>query len=427
MQRPVKPWFWAILNLPFGATSGFVSVMLGFILKEQGMNDDVIAGLVALNLLPHTWKVIWAPIADSTLTRKRWYVLANIVSTATILGLAFVPITKAKLGLIEVLVFTNSLAITFVGMAVEGLMAHATPPERRGTAAGWFQVGNVGGAGLGGGLGLFIAEHVSSRVAFIVIAAVLFACMFALYAVPEAPRVPVADEAHPDAPRRGFWHALRMLLRRMLEVILELWRMVSTRRGVAAVILVFLPIGSAAAQGIFSGKIATDWGAGAELVATTTGVAAGIAATFGCLLGGWLSDRIGRRNAYMLGGIILAIVAAGMAVSPQNPTTYTIFTLGYQFAGGVAFGTFTGFVLEVIGTGAAATKYNLLASLSNFPIWYMTQIDGWASAKYGPVSMLFVDGASEIAAIAFFLVVLLIVRPGKERVPEPELPKAKVA
>ena len=88
MQRIVSPWIWAILNLPFGATSGFVAVMLAFILKEQGMDDGVIAAIVALNLLPHTFKVLWAPIADSTLTRKRWYVLANLVSCGTILGLA---------------------------------------------------------------------------------------------------------------------------------------------------------------------------------------------------------------------------------------------------------------------------------------------------------------------------------------------------
>ncbi len=439
-HKPVRPWVWFVLNLPFGATSGFVSVMLGFILKKQGMGDDVLASLVALNLLPHTWKVFWAPVADSTLTRKRWYVLANVVSTATILGLAFVPIQKSNLGLIESLVFFNSLAITFVGMSVEGLMAHATPPDQRGRAAGAFQAGNVGGAGFGGGLGLFIAENVTTEIAFIVIAAVLFACMFALYLVPEAPRVLVAAEAHAERAAhvgrhwlRSLIRVLRILLGRLIEVFKELIQMVWSRRGLTALILCFLPIGSAAAQGIFSGQIATDWGASAELVATTSGLAAGVAATIGCLVGGWMSDTAGRRNAYMIGGAILAVIAVGMALAPQNPTMYAIFTLAYQFGGGVAYGTFTGFVLDVIGKGAAATKYNALASLSNIPILYMTKLDGWASASHGPVNMLFVDAGSEIAAIAFFIVVLMVVRPGKENlaedVPAPTpapLPEAKV-
>jgi MFS transporter, PAT family, beta-lactamase induction signal transducer AmpG len=406
----VRPWFWAILNLPFGATSGFVSVMLGFLLKKQGMSDAVIASLVAINLLPHTWKVLWAPIADSTLTRKRWYLLANIASTITILALAFVPIKEGTLGVIEILVFVNSFAITLVGMAVEGLMAHATPPEERGRAAGWFQVGNVGGAGLGGGLGLFLAEHVSSQVALFVIAAVLFACTFALRLVPEAARVPPAPSV---AGSRPPW------LARLIEVFVEVWNMLRTRRGIVAIALVFLPIGSAAAQGIFSGQIATDWGADAELVATTSGFAAGIAATIGCLIGGIMSDRLGRRNAYMLAGLILAAVSVGMALGPKNPTTYAVFTLAYQLAGGIAYGTFTGFVLEVIGTGAAATKYNALASLSNIPILYMTKLCGWASTKHGPVNMLFVDAGSEIVGIVAFILIVLAVRPDKERLPTP--------
>ncbi len=435
-SRRVRPGIWFVLNLPFGATSGFVAVMLGFILKKQGMGDDVIASLVALNLLPHTWKVIWAPIADSTMTRKRWYVLGNVISTATILGLAFVPITKANLGVIEALVFFNSFAITFVGMSVEGLMAHATPPAERGRAAGMFQAGNVGGAGFGGGLGLYVAENVSTEVAFIVIAAVLFACMLALYFVPEAPRVVVASEAHVEraptgGPFAGLLRVLRILLGRLIEVFRELLQMLWSRRGIVALILCFLPIGSAAAQGLFAGQIATDWGASAELVATTSGLAAGVAATVGCLCGGWLSDHAGRRMAYMLGGAILAVIGAGMAIAPQSPTMYAVFTLAYQFGGGVAYGTFTGFVLDVIGKGAAATKYNALASLSNIPILYMTTIDGWASTTYGPVNMLLTDAGTEIAAIAFFILVLIIVRPGKEPIPVrdeqlPEMPSVKV-
>lgn len=421
--RAVKPWIWFVLNLPFGATSGFVSVMLGFLLKKQGMSDAVLASLVAVNLLPHTWKFFWAPIADSTMTRKRWYILSNVTSCATILALAFVPITLDNLGIIEVLVFVNSLAITFVGMAVEGLMAHATPPAERGRAAGMFQAGNVGGAGLGGGLGLYLAENISTQVAFVTIAVVLFACMFALRVVPEAPRLPVAVEKPGMQPPK-LHH-----VGRLLEVFRELWSMIATRRGIVAIALCFMPIGSAAAQGLFAGQIATDWGASAELVATTSGFAAGIAATFGCLFGGLMSDRLGRRMAYMISGVILAVIAVGMAVAPQNPTTYAIFTLAYQFGGGIAYGTFTGFVLDVIGTGAAATKYNALASLSNIPILYMTKVDGWVSTQEGPVAMLFADAGSEIAGIAIFLTILLIVRPGKAPRPDaaPEPPQPGVA
>jgi Na+/melibiose symporter-like transporter len=248
---------------------------------------------------------------------------------------------------------------------------------------------------------------VSSQFALILIASVLFCCTFALRLVPEAPRVAPDKKAAATGPS---WAA------RLVEVFKEVWAMLRTRRGLVAIALVFLPIGSAAAQGIFSGQIATDWGASAGLIATTSGFAAGIAATVGCLFGGWMSDALGRRNAYMLAGVVLAAIAVGMAVSPKNPTSYAIFTLAYQLGGGIAYGTFTGFVLEVIGTGAAATKYNALASLSNIPILYMTKLDGWASTEHGPVTMLFVDAGSEIVGVVAFILVVLALRPDREPV-----------
>jgi MFS transporter, PAT family, beta-lactamase induction signal transducer AmpG len=411
------------LNLPFGATSGFVSVMLGSLLREQGMNDVAIASIVALNLLPHTWKFAWAPIADSTLTRKRWYVLANLASCITILALAFIPVNVSNVGMIEVLVVVNSLAITFVGMSVEGLMSHATPPEQRGRAAGWFQAGNLGGSGIGGWLGLTIATHVSTQAAFVVIAGVLGACTLVLPLVPEAPRLLEAGAGSARAAANG----LRVGLQRLVEVFREVLQMVANRRGIVAVTLCFLPIGSAAASGIFAGDTAKVWGADNDLVAWTTGLWGGVVSALGCFVGGLMSDRVGRRLAYGLAGVLMAVIAVGMGLAPKSPTMFAVFSLTYSFGGGVAYGTFTSFVLEVIGTGAAATKYNTLASLSNFPIWYMTQVDGWASTEYGPANMLFVDAGSEIAGIAIFLLVLMIVRPGKERVPDGEsLPISKV-
>jgi hypothetical protein len=110
----------------------------------------------------------------------------------------------------------------------------------------------------------------------------------------------------------------------------------------------------------------------------------------------------------------MAAVAVIMALAPQTPTHYAIWSLAYQFGAGIAYGTFTGFVLEIIGKGAAATKYNLLASLSNIPITYMTKLNGWASDTHGLNALLLTDAASEIAGILLFLVVLAIVRPGKE-------------
>lgn len=390
--------------MPFGATYGFVAVTLAFILKEQGLDDETIGGLVALNTLPHTWKFFYAPITDVTLSRKTWYMLSNLGACAAVLAMLFVPVDKGNLFLLGTLIVITAVSISFLGMAVEGLMAYATPPEHRGRAAGWFQAGNLGGAGVGGGIALLIAENVSLELAIIATAVIYGSCNFALLFCPNAPRVGVDGSFG------------KRVVGSAVEVAKDLWSVIASRRGIVALILCFLPIGSGAASGLF-GAIASRWDADAELVALLTGTLGGVVSAIGCIVGGLLSDRMRRAMAYALSGFMLALVAVGMALAPQNVAMYAVFTLLYMFATGIAFACFTGFVLEIIGAGAAATKYNAFASLSNIPITYMTFTAGWVSNKHGPTEMLFVDAGSEIAGILVLLLVILIVRPGLTPVP----------
>jgi MFS family permease len=136
-------------------------------------------------------------------------------------------------------------------------------------------------------------------------------------------------------------------------------------------------------------------------------------------VGGWFSDRLPRRVAYVLSGVFLAAVGILMSLAPQAVYSYVVFTLAYQFVSGMVYACFTGFVLEVIGVGAIATKYNALASLSNIPIWYMTLLLGHVSTKHGAVTMLQVDAGMGMVGLAVLLLAILVVRPHLSRPPTP--------
>jgi hypothetical protein len=386
LHRPVHPFWWMVLFLPFGATVGFVQVTIGYTARQQGLGDAVIAEIVAINLLPHTFKFLWAPIPDTTFSRRRWYLVSNILSTVTLIILGFVPVRIDTISLLKLLIFVNSLAITFLGMSVEGLLANVVTDEQRGTASGWLQAGNLGGAGIGGGAALWLAQRIGVGGAFLIAALILMMCSVALLKIHE--------------PTRTRHESITGALR---SVIADLWHtIVLSRTGLLAMILCFLPVGSAAASALFA-AMADRWNTSADAVALFTGLLAGIASAVGCMAGGWLSDRMDRKIAYAVAGFLLAVVAVGMYLSPRSEAGYGLFTLSYQFASGVAYGAFTGFVLEAIGRGAAATKYNALASLSNIPIWYMTRLNGWASERWSPGIMLLVDAASEITGVMIFL------------------------
>jgi MFS transporter, PAT family, beta-lactamase induction signal transducer AmpG len=383
---PIHPFWWMVLFLPFGATTGFVSVTIAYTARQQGLGDAAIAEIVAISLLPHTFKFLWAPIPDTTFSRRGWYLASNVVSTITLIMLGLVPVHADTVSLLKVAIFINSFAITFLGMAVEGLLANVVTERQRGSASGWLQAGNLGGTGIGGGVALWLAQRIGVSGAFVIAALALMTCSMALLKVRE--------------PKRVGHESIAGALR---SVILDLWHtVVRSRTGLLAMILCFLPVGAAAATNLFA-AMADRWNTPADAVALFNGVLAGLAAAVGCMVGGWLSDRMDRKVAYAVSGCFLAIVAVAMYLGPRNALGYGIFTLSYQFGSGVAYGAFTGFVLEAIGRGAAATKYNVLASLSNIPIWYMTELLGRSSERWGPSTMLLVDAASEVVGIVIFL------------------------
>ena len=74
-----------------------------------------------------------------------------------------------------------------------------------------------------------------------------------------------------------------------------------------------------------------------------------------------------RKFAYALFGVFLSAAALGMAVAARSEAMFIVFTLLYAFVQGFNYASFCAVVLEAIGRGAAATKYNLYASLSNMP------------------------------------------------------------
>jgi predicted MFS family arabinose efflux permease len=330
-------------------------------------------------------------VTDAVWRRKGWYLTAIAVCALTFVVMGLVPIRPANLHAFETLIFINSVASTFVAMVVEAIMAHATPEAERGRAAGWSQAGNLGGSGIGGGIGLWLLLHLPAAwMATALLGAMFFACSIALRSLPEPAREPGG------------------LGSRMRQVGLDLWKVIVSRNGAIAVALCFLPMGAGAASALFS-AISKDWRASAELVEWMNGWLSGVVMIIGCLAGGRLSDAMNRKVAYAVAGGILALFAAAMSFVPQTPATYALLCIGYNLATGACYGAFTGFVLEAIGVGAAATKYNAFASLSNFPIWYMTQVDGRAADKLGPARMLLVDAGAGAAGIVVLLAVVALV------------------
>ena len=379
--------------------AGYLTVTIVYLLTQAGVPVEQAAALVAASYIPHTWKFAWAPLSDTTLSRKTWYLLATGVSALGICVTGAIPATADSMTLLTVVVLASNVAVTFLGMSVESLIAHGAPDQAKGRAAGWFQAGNLGGLGLGGGAGLWMARHFSAPwIAGAVLAAACLACCAATVFVSEPHGVPRAAKYY----------------RALADVVTDLWRVARSRRGFLGLLICFLPIGTGAASNLWS-AVADDWHASAETVALATGTLSGIISAAGCLAGGYACDRMDRKAAYALFGVLIAACAVAMALAPRSEPMYVAFTLLYAFMNGLTYASFSAVALEAIGLGAAATKYNLFASLSNIPIGYMTWVDGWAAARWGAGGMLYLEALVGVLALLVFVAIAALSSASRAR------------
>lgn len=442
-KKGPHPFLYFLLFLPFGATSGFITVTIGALASRAGIADEVVVTLTATNTLPHTWKFLWAPLVDTIWTGRGWYITTNLISSAAIITLGFIPITSGNFGLIKVIIFINGLSTTFVGMCTEALMAKLTPPDERGAAGGWSQAGNLGGATIGG-LGLILANNLAfDWMPFVIVGGLLLSCSVVLSMVKEPPRA--ADKTFGQSMKelgRSLSHLL--FSKKKIENLSDkkwffafpiAWIYILSGAGILAITLSLMPIGSGGAQNVFP-LMGKEWATSDNIVSFSNGLITGIAAIFGSLAGGYLADKIDKRWAYAVSGVILAGFAFLMAISPKTAPFYVAFCMLYSVGLGMCYATFTAFVLDIIGHTGGATKYNLFASLANMPIYAMALIDGWAATKYGRVNMLWVDGGAGVCGAVFLMLVVFLLtwlkvptRPvdadtpvGEE--PPPEAPEA---
>lgn len=385
------PIVYTILIIPFGAGSGFVTVALAFMATKHGLSVQQGAGLVALSVLPNVWKFFWAPVADTTLTRRWWYLIANSVVALGLLAMAALPLGPSTLLLMQAIVLATGFAGTFIGFSVESFMAHLTPESDRGRTSGWFQAGNLGGSGLGGGLGLWLLNTLPAGwQTGLILAGCIIACNVALFFLPDVPA---------ESRDTSLGGAMRNLGT-------DLWEVIWSRNGFLCAALCAVPVGTGAASAVLAqSEIAAHWGAGAGSVGLVQGFLGGLISMVGCIVGGYGCNRWGSRPAYVGYGLIMAGVALAMAFLPATLPVYIGGSLAYSFTTGLSYAAFTGFVLDAIGAGNAATKYNGFASLSNTPIWYMGLVLAAVDTRFGHQSMLVTEAVCAVAGVVAFLTV----------------------
>lgn len=388
------PAVYLVLYLPFGMASGYVTVTLGWLLSHVGASVEAIAALAGMGLVANTWKVAWSPLIDTTLTARGWFMIGLVVTALSIVGIAFLPLKVSLLGVFGWLTLGGSAAATVCSISVDRLMAFDVPDHLKGQAGGWSQAGNLGGAGLGGGAGLWLAQHTGHPwIAGAVLAPICMLCAAPLLWIDEPGRVGGG----------------KSYLATLVETGRDVLTLAKTRIGLLACFIMLLPIGSGGLQQLW-GAIGKDWSAGADEVALVGGILSGLVSIPGCIVGGYVADRIDRKWAYGLFGVALSAVAVGMALTPHTQLAFLVWACIYNATTGFCYGAYSAVTLEAIGKGAAGTKFNLISSISNVPVLLVTLVDGWAETRFGATGMLYVEAAMGVTGVLVYAAVAMATR-----------------
>lgn len=398
IHKDVHPVTFMILNMPFGIFLGFISVTMGYLLTKAGVSLAGVASVVSFSVIPNVLKFLWAPLVDTTLTTRKWYNMANIGTAAGLLIICLLPLESDSLTILCTVVLVASLANTVIAMSTESLLARNVPNEKKGRAGGWLQVGNLGGAGIGGGAGIWLAERLPDLwITGSIIAATCLICSLALLKLAE----PVA------------FHKEKRTIDTIGKLGKDIWVMIKSNTGFLALILCLMPIGSGAASNLWS-SIHKDWHASPYAVALSVGIFGGIMSAIGCLMGGWLCDRIDRKRAYVIFGLLEALCALSMALSPRTEIMYMLWTSLYAITVGLVYAGFSAFVLEAIGKNSPATKYNVFAAISNTPLYVMLFIDQYAYGRWNATGMLITETILTVIGVTLFLLAASMVNNKKK-------------
>jgi len=382
------PALFAILYFPYGLMVGVPAVMLEWLAKEAGLPVSAAATIVAIAFAPAAFKFLWAPVGDLTLTRKRWYMLANASCALALFAMCVIPMSATTLPLLTVLVLAGAVSATFIAFSLQGLLLYNCDPALLGRAAGFYQTGNMVGQTLGGGAALWLVRHLPALwMGGVVLAAVVLLCNLPLLVLREPPRV---GEGRLGDRAREVWRELRA--------------MVGKVDGRLALLLAFLPIGTGNAQFLFA-AVAREWKASGDFVSLVLGLVAGIAITIGTLSGGWLEDRLPQRRAYFVACAAQGVLAAVLLYSPREPWAFAVITASYTATLGACTAALTGMALTLAKGGAASTKVSLFIAFNTLGSLGLVKGAGWAHDAWGMTGML----GAEIITVAVSLVVFSVV------------------
>jgi PAT family beta-lactamase induction signal transducer AmpG len=412
-----------LLYVTEGIPLGFTATAIAAQMRRGGLGPEAIGLFVGSLYLPWAFKWAVGPFVDTFSSerfgrRRTWIFLMQVGMMATLLAAMSVDFV-GQLSLFTAIIFLHNAFAATMDVAIDALAVSVLAEDERGSANGFMFAGASIGQTIGGSGVLFLLAVMPFTSTYLfVIATILAITLFVVLPLREKARTQL-DEGE---------RAVRNVGRELVDFVVNAWRaFTGSRAALVGVLYAVLPAGAYALSLALQSNLAVELGLDDNEVAQLNLYTTLIFAP-SCILGGWLSDRFGRRSTLAI-FVFLTVVPtlwlawtmwqAGwimpvdmkMANRPQPSTvlivTFWVACIVYNVFQGLYYGIRSALFMDITTPAVAATQFTAYMALMNLCISYTATWQGYVVERIGYPQTLVLDSVLGLIG----LVLLPLMRP----------------
>jgi PAT family beta-lactamase induction signal transducer AmpG len=408
-----------LLYVSEGIPLGFTATVIATHMRRDGVDPAVIGAYVGSLYLPWAFKWAFGPIVDVVTSdrfgrRRTWIVGAQLGMMLTLL--AALPIDfSASVGLFTAVIAIHNVCSATQDVAIDALAVQVLAPDERGTANGFMFGGQAVGQALGGSGVLLVSASLPFAATFLLVVAGLG---LILWGVSWRIREPALPSALVGVAQRTV-APLQRVGAEIAAFIATAWgAFTGSRAAMVGVVFAALPLGSYALVLSLQSNVAVELGlSDAEI--GTLGLWSSLLSAGGCVVGGWLSDRYGRRRMIALFIALTAVPTVWLAANMQEAgyidaidpgashaatpagliSIFWIACLTFNFVQGLTYGSTAALFMDITTPAVAATQFTAYMALGNLVTSYTSTWQGLAITHYGYPITLGLDATFGMIAI----------------------------